>query len=208
MLEGAPKGYRYIGITRNVFVFPAHVNRPQMLTRAGAAQVVMVNAWEARLHLRHVASGARRCAHLQAGWNEAPVREGDPINVVFAAQGHAWHAAEDGTQHVTMAADGAVLLVLHPDTLISSTSITAALRCPRQAMLQDRGIGAPSRAALLGNLMHALVQSALQALASGALDGPEARGPRRPVPVPRASAPRLLVGFLHARCERNCLRPG
>jgi hypothetical protein len=45
----------------------------------------------------------------------------------------------DGEPHITVSQGGAMLLVLHPDTLISSTSIASALDCPREAIVKQRG---------------------------------------------------------------------
>lgn len=90
---------------------------------------------------------------------------GDTANVIVA-KGQ-WVSAEDGIEHCVIDNSCGNLFVLHPDMLISGTSISSAVRCPRQAMLQEKGVGSPSRAACLGTLMHELAQTALAALANG-----------------------------------------
>jgi hypothetical protein len=52
-----------------------------------------------------------------------------------------WRFAPDGEPQITVSQGGAVLLVLHPDTFISSTSITSALDCPSKAIVKERGYG-------------------------------------------------------------------
>jgi hypothetical protein len=61
----------------------------------------------------------------------------------------------DGEPHITVSQGCVMLLVLHPDTLISSTSIASALDCPCEAILKEHGYGRPSREALMGSMMHA-----------------------------------------------------
>ena len=111
--------------------------------------------------------------------------------MVVVSSAHDWCIAADGELHITAAEDGAVLLVVHPDMLISSTSIASALDCPREAMLKERGYGGPSCAALVGTMMHDVVQSAVQALAEGKVCEPPTATPHRPAPVKRDSAPPL-----------------
>lgn len=148
------------------------------------------------LIVTHVASNSRRWIHLHGGWTDACIQAEDPVNVVVVDPAHNWCVAADGEQHITVAQDGAVLLVVHPDMLISSTSIASALECPREAMLKERGYGGPSRAALVGTLMHDVVQSVIQALAEGQVCEPAAVAPHRPAPVKRESTPPVPHGMV------------
>lgn len=152
-------------------------------------QVEARSAGERVLIVNHAASNARRWVHLHGGWTDAPIQPGDPVNVVIVDPAHNWCLAPDRELHITVSRDGAVLLVLHPDMLISSTSIASALECPREAMLKERGYGGPSRAALVGTMMHDVVQTAIQSLAEGKMIEPATAGPHRPAPVKCESAP-------------------
>jgi DNA replication factor Dna2 len=158
-------------------------------------QVEVRGAWESVLMVTHAASGARRWVHLHGGWRDAEVRSGDPVNVIVVNPVHDWSLASDGELHITVSQDGAVLLVMHPDLLISSTSIASALECPREAMLKERGYGGPSRAALVGTMMHDVVQSAIQALTEGGINEPPTAVPHRPAPFKRDSV--LLPPYVH-----------
>lgn len=120
------------------------------------------------------------------------VSVGDTANVIVE-QEH-WVAAEDGIVHCVIDNGDGGLFILHPDMLISGTSISSALRCPRQAMLQEKGVGSPSRAACLGTLMHELTQSAMLALSDGKVGQQRSiragASMHRPAPVPRSTSAR------------------
>jgi hypothetical protein len=153
------------------------------------AQVVRPDASELRLRLLHNATACSRWLHLHAGWVDTLASPGDTLNVIHHT-GYNWIADDCGTLHATLTNGREGLAILHPDLLLSGTAVSTSLRCPRQAMLQECGIGAPSKAACLGTLMHKLVQAALDALARGAL--PQAAGAAelgRPLPVPRGTLP-------------------
>jgi DNA replication ATP-dependent helicase Dna2 len=55
-------------------------------------------------------------------------------------------------------------LILHPDTLISSTQIAEIVNCVRKAVLDDRikRAGDSSVAALFGTMMHEVIQTSLR----------------------------------------------
>lgn len=85
--------------------------------------------------------------HLHGAWAETPAAPGDPLHILpplaAAAAGEPpdtfWRAGDDGALHATLTQEaGSPLLVLHPDALLSGTTITSAIRCPRQALLQAR----------------------------------------------------------------------
>eukprot|EP00892_Ulva_mutabilis_P005316 jgi/Ulvmu1/3156/UM015_0196.1 len=159
-------------------------------------EVLQPEPGELRLRLLHVASGAHRWAHLYEGWEYTEVAVGDTANVIVAQE--QWVPAADGELHCVINASGGSLFVLHPDMLISGTSIATALRCPRQAMLQEKGVGSPSRSACLGTLMHELTQAALLALSQGRLGSHEASARmHRPAPFPRRNGDRTATAVWH-----------
>ena len=57
------------------------------------------------------------------------------------------------------------LLILHPDHLLSATTVADSIECPRKAVLQERvrGPSAPSPPTLHGKLLHDVFQRALAA---------------------------------------------
>jgi DNA replication ATP-dependent helicase Dna2 len=57
------------------------------------------------------------------------------------------------------------LLVLHPDSLISSTAVVGSLFCPRRGVLSEwfRGIDGDSLIMVIGSLVHELLQEVILA---------------------------------------------
>ena len=55
-------------------------------------------------------------------------------------------------------------LILHPDLMLTMTSIANAMPCPRRPILNSliKTSGAQSKAVVYGNLLHGLLQSSLQ----------------------------------------------
>lgn len=76
-------------------------------------------------------------AHLQDGWAESAVQPGDSINIVGVTPVADAHG---GYSRVVLDSSQG-LLVLHPDVLLSGTSITGASHCVRQAWLQEQLAG-------------------------------------------------------------------
>lgn len=159
---------------------------------------------ELRLRVVHNATATQRWLHLHAGWVDTLARPGDAVGVILHPGPPAvWTADSAGCLHATLTDGREGLLVLHPDLLLSGTAVATALRCPRQAMLQERGVGGPGKAACLGTLMHELVQRALAALAAGTLcqNSAPCALPGRPLPMPRGA---LRVSFaLHKWGRRS-----
>lgn len=54
-------------------------------------------------------------------------------------------------------------MIIHPDLMLTMTSIANAMPCPRKPILQSlvKFAGPPSKAVLYGNIQHSLLQSAL-----------------------------------------------
>ncbi|XP_064553615.1 DNA replication ATP-dependent helicase/nuclease DNA2 [Drosophila montana] len=110
------------------------------------------------LHLRSeeegTANGATAVCHLQAPWNQTPVQPGDLLSL----KAH-WQPALGA--YVVNKEHG--YCVIHPDLLISSTSVTGSLFCRRKAVLQDRfrGVDAANAVMIIGTLVHELLQTVL-----------------------------------------------
>ncbi|KXZ52798.1 hypothetical protein GPECTOR_8g185 [Gonium pectorale] len=109
--------------------------------------------------------GSEVRVYLRDMWADQAVRPGDTVNVVGGRV-----LADQVCEGVELSASEG-LLILHPDVLLSGTNITTALRCSRQAWLQERVAGGPSgEKALLGSMMHELLQASLRAALGGRLD--------------------------------------
>ena len=86
------------------------------------------------------ATEATAVCHLQAPWNQTPVQPGDLVSL--KAEWEPTLAA-----YVVNKEHG--YCVIHPDLLISSTSVTGSLFCRRKAVLQDRFRGVDSTNAVV-----------------------------------------------------------
>lgn len=99
------------------------------------------------LHLRsegdETANGATAVCHLQAPWNQTPVQPGDLLSL----KAH-WQPALGA--YVVNKEHG--FCVIHPDLLISSTSVTGSLFCRRKAVLQDRFRGVDAANAVVSSM--------------------------------------------------------
>lgn len=67
--------------------------------------------------------------HCRDPWRNAPVAAGDSVNLLGEPY------TLDGVDHVDCDYNGG-MLVLHPDILLSGTTVTSALGCARKAWLQ------------------------------------------------------------------------
>ncbi|WFC96743.1 DNA helicase [Malassezia brasiliensis] len=129
-----------------------------LTTPVRAGDVVhLLGAWERRPYVRQ---GARRVADDDDDddadlWDSLadPFAEADDAwpTMVLASFGHARACAH--------------LLVVHPDVIVSASSLASAASCMRRPMLQERVKTATSTtyAAVLGNLVHGLLQACLVA---------------------------------------------
>ncbi|GAX73855.1 hypothetical protein CEUSTIGMA_g1305.t1 [Chlamydomonas eustigma] len=115
---------------------------------------------ELALRLFNEYKGQELIAHLRDGWVDTPVKPGDSLNIV----GGKWEAAgtsNSGCVKHLIVDSSQGLVILHPDLLLSGTSIMAAMRCPRQAWLQEQLAGDTNDKAVLGQLLHELLQSCM-----------------------------------------------
>lgn len=85
---------------------------------------------------------AKAVCHLQAPWNQTPLEKGDLLSL--KAQ---WQPTL--STYVVNKEQG--YCVIHPDLLISSTSVTGSLFCRRKAVLQDRFRGVDSTNAVVSD---------------------------------------------------------
>eukprot|EP00803_Ostreobium_quekettii_P011157 evm.model.scf_33.7 EVM.evm.TU.scf_33.7 scf_33:139269-152615(+) len=112
--------------------------------------------------LRNEYKGDEVTAHLTGSWYYTPLQAGDSVNLLASIKDI------NGSKHAFLdSVDD--LLVLHPDFLISGTRTTSAIRCLRQAAIQEWvDMKDPNDRALNGTMTHELFQFALkQQVSSG-----------------------------------------
>eukprot|EP00047_Mylnosiga_fluctuans_P000632 m.196991 g.196991 ORF g.196991 m.196991 type:complete len:642 (+) comp10088_c0_seq15:2783-4708(+) len=97
--------------------------------------------------------GAPETVHLRGDWAYSAIRAGDIINVFGTPD----------AEGVVIVDNDQGLLVVHPDTLISSTRVIDAMTCERRSVLSER-VDLPmdrlSPAMLFGSILHRLFQKA------------------------------------------------
>ncbi|KAL7745348.1 hypothetical protein ACLKA6_015366 [Drosophila palustris] len=100
------------------------------------------------------ATSASAVCHLQTPWNHTPIQPGDLLSVQAI-----WQPSLPA--YVINKESG--YCVIHPDLLISSTTVTGSLFCRRKAVLQDRfrGVDATNAVMIIGTLVHELLQTVL-----------------------------------------------
>ncbi|KAJ3294016.1 Tripartite DNA replication factor [Borealophlyctis nickersoniae] len=105
------------------------------------------------LRLLDESETAERFLHLREDWWDTDVNVGDYIHVVGDFDSES-HCIVNNAQN---------LVILHPDNLVSTTSVAESFDCLRKSVLQDRvrastDINGPM---IYGNMLHQLFQGAL-----------------------------------------------
>ncbi|GLI58557.1 hypothetical protein VaNZ11_000304 [Volvox africanus] len=102
---------------------------------------------------------------LRDMWADQEVEPGDTVNVVGG------RVLADVTCKFLEVSATEGLLILHPDVLLSGTTVCTAIRCARQAWVQERVASGPGgEKALIGSMLHELLQRSLRAAIAGKLD--------------------------------------
>eukprot|EP00192_Tetraselmis_astigmatica_P001403 CAMPEP_0117649998 /NCGR_PEP_ID=MMETSP0804-20121206/1299_1 /TAXON_ID=1074897 /ORGANISM="Tetraselmis astigmatica, Strain CCMP880" /LENGTH=1750 /DNA_ID=CAMNT_0005455829 /DNA_START=245 /DNA_END=5500 /DNA_ORIENTATION=- len=112
------------------------------------------------LLLRNEFDGQEVELRLLDAWADTPAAAGDSLNLMAEVELHS--ACENGRRRATVDSQCG-LVVLHPDLLVSGTTVTTACKCQRQAAI-DQLVGGDSGAsekAVLGTLLHKLFQVVL-----------------------------------------------
>ncbi|KAG2004575.1 DNA replication helicase dna2, variant 2 [Coprinopsis cinerea AmutBmut pab1-1] len=96
-----------------------------------------------------------RTIYLFDDWYETPVHPGDTINVLGAFSSTSPPSIEITSQ--------SNLVILHPDILLTATSLSNAPQCPRKPLLSSlvRASNDTSPALVWGNMLHELIQRCL-----------------------------------------------
>jgi len=96
---------------------------------------------------------------------------------------------------------GTGVLVTHPDLLLSGTRVAGALRCVRQAALEEKFGGEPGRAAAVGTLTHEVFAAALTGVEGEGGGGGAVVAP----PPPPAGSP-AFAALLEATADEAARR--
>ncbi|TYZ67803.1 hypothetical protein PybrP1_001791 [[Pythium] brassicae (nom. inval.)] len=114
-----------------------------------------------------------RDAHVEAeladDWFDTAVEPGDTVNIVFTERDRAGFFAQDaarppaGSPELIRVDNDRNIVILHPDVLVSPTSVTTSMGCLRRAVLcETLNVSGPTHPkALLGTLKHELFETAL-----------------------------------------------
>ncbi len=104
---------------------------------------------------------------LRESWASTPLARGDIVHVtsVRRSGSTATLASQRQDQIIISDAEGSPLLVVHPDHMLSATSVADSFDCVRKAVLQARikASGDTSKPMVYGNILHAIFQQALTA---------------------------------------------
>ncbi|KAJ3168668.1 Tripartite DNA replication factor [Geranomyces variabilis] len=117
-----------------------------------------IRSHEQILRLLDESSQKERWLHLREDWWQLDVDVGDYLHLV--------HGEFDSTHNRCIADNSKPTLVtLHPDCLISATSLSESFGCLRKAILQDRvrSQGDITPPLVYGKMMHCLLQTCLKA---------------------------------------------
>ena len=90
--------------------------------------------------------------YLRDDWVNTPVEVNDTVNVIGIF-----------TNGSSIVDNPTGFLILHPDTLVSSTHVADSFKCIRRAVLQDRikATGETSKPLVYGSMIHELFQEAI-----------------------------------------------
>lgn len=97
---------------------------------------------------------ATAVCHLQTPWNHSHIQPGDLVSL---------QAEWQPSLSIYVINKEFGYCVIHPDLLISSTTVTGSLFCRRKAVLQDRfrGVDGTNAVMIIGTLVHELLQTVL-----------------------------------------------
>nr|XP_032806001.1 DNA replication ATP-dependent helicase/nuclease DNA2 [Petromyzon marinus] len=138
--------------------------------RVVALRDLPLGAWRSERHLSLTANpsgGASLTCVLKDDWALAPVSVGDVLHLDGAVEVPLRGGEEATCASVTAAVlevtNDAGFVVVNPDLLLSGTTVTNGIRCPRRAVLSERFKGGGewgTRQMLLGTLLHEVFQRA------------------------------------------------
>lgn len=112
------------------------------------------NAKHPQLILRCVSGDeSNQVVLVRDQWQELPIKPGDIVHVVTDEQNGNAHLVDNDHN----------LLIWHPDTLLSATTIAQSIHCQREAVINSkfRGPGEYNVPIIVGNIVHVIFQRCL-----------------------------------------------
>lgn len=108
---------------------------------------------EAVLNVKNIGSELKASCRVRGCWLACPVSEGDSVGLQAKKVDGEW-----------LLNDLHGFLVLHPDTLISGTTVVGSLFCARRSVLSSlfRGMDSDSAVMVTGSIIHELFQMVLK----------------------------------------------
>lgn len=115
--------------------------------------IVLIPYKEVILNVKGIGNGSSASCRVSGCWLGCPVSEGDCISLQAVKVKNEW--VLDNTHG---------FLVLHPDSLISGTTVVGSLFCARRSVLSTffRGMDSDSPVMVIGSIVHELFQMVLQ----------------------------------------------
>ncbi|WWC63257.1 uncharacterized protein I303_105857 [Kwoniella dejecticola CBS 10117] len=101
----------------------------------------------------------KRVIHLKDQWSNLHIKKNDICNIISPDLGE-----QCSRQLIVLTMkDPLTFLIHHPDLMLTMTSVSNAIPCPRKPILQTliKGSGPPTKPVLYGTLLHSLLQGAL-----------------------------------------------
>jgi hypothetical protein len=109
------------------------------------------------------------CIHLRGEWYHTNAKSGDVIHLgsisgTYLTDVTALPVILHSNPPVGSDVDDDLVLVIHPDELITPTLVSEAVKCPRLAVLQSRlgSTGLSAKSAVIGTLRHDLFERCLR----------------------------------------------
>ncbi|GBE84559.1 DNA replication ATP-dependent helicase/nuclease dna2 [Sparassis crispa] len=138
---------------------------PQTCTRCNVIrvdEVLTTHPYQKTLAVEVVPGRERRCVILRDDWADADVRVGDIVNVIGAFEPSPLSSSSGSMLSITVSAK-VNLFILHPDLLITATSLSGAPQCRRKALVSNltrRSLDV-TPALVWGNMLHEVMQTCL-----------------------------------------------
>ena len=100
--------------------------------------------------------------HLRGEWFHTKCQVGDIIHICSISGKYGTDVSQVPIELNTTGGNDDLVLIVHPDTLLTPTTISDSVSCLRRAVIQNRyGSDGLSKAALVGQMRHALFEKCL-----------------------------------------------
>ncbi|KAL6302085.1 Dna2-domain-containing protein [Sparassis latifolia] len=125
-------------------------------------EVLTTHPYQKTLAVEVVPGRERRCVILRDDWADADIRVGDIVNVIGTFEPSPSSSSSGPMLSITVSAK-VNLFILHPDLLITATSLSGAPQCRRKALVSNltrRSLDV-TPALVWGNMLHEVMQTCL-----------------------------------------------